>query len=127
MKIELKKITVRELTDGYVNDQEEGGAWVWGQARHKTAYQREFIYKDEQRDAVVDTILKGYPLNVMYWAVRGDGTYELTAYLCEGEASEKLEWFKTINIAGEELRNAVYNGSWGSSAKKYFSKSGCPA
>src|ERR1019366_980454 len=38
----------------------------------------------------------------------------------------------TINIAGEkltdqELRNAVYSGSWVSDAKRYFSKTGCPA
>ena len=53
-------------------------------------------------------------------------------YLCSGTDSEKLQWFKTINIAGEkltmqELRNAVYHGSWVSSAKKYFSKRNCPA
>jgi hypothetical protein len=53
-------------------------------------------------------------------------------YVCSGSDSEKLEWFKTINIAGEkltpqELRNAVYHGSWVSGAKKYFSKRGCPA
>jgi hypothetical protein len=43
-----------------------------------------------------------------------------------------LEWFRTINIAGmklteQELRNAVYAGSWVSDAKRYFSKNGCPA
>jgi hypothetical protein len=43
-----------------------------------------------------------------------------------------LDWFKTINIAGEkltdqELRNAIYTGTWLTDAKKYFSKSGCPA
>jgi hypothetical protein len=53
-------------------------------------------------------------------------------YVCSGTESEKLEWFKTINIAGEklteqELRNAVYTGSWVSDAKRYFSKSGCVA
>lgn len=53
-------------------------------------------------------------------------------YFCSGTDSEKLEWFKTINIAGEkltdqELRNAVYAGSWVSDAKRYFSKRGCPA
>lgn len=52
-------------------------------------------------------------------------------YFCSGEDSERLEWFKTINIAGEELtdqelRNAVYSGSWVSDAKRYFSKNGCP-
>jgi len=58
--------------------------------------------------------------------------YELTIYLCSGTDTEKLEWFKTINIAGaeltdQELRNAVYHGSWVTDAKKYFSKTGCAA
>ena len=58
--------------------------------------------------------------------------YKLTVYLCSGTDSEKLEWFKIINIAGEELtnqelRNAVYHGSWVSDAKRYFSKNGCAA
>jgi hypothetical protein len=46
--------------------------------------------------------------------------------------SERLEWFRTINIAGEELtdqelRNAVYAGPWTADAKRYFSKSNCVA
>lgn len=58
--------------------------------------------------------------------------YKLMVYICSGTDSEKLEWFKTINIAGEklteqELRNAVYSGSWVSDAKRYFSKNACPA
>jgi hypothetical protein len=58
--------------------------------------------------------------------------YKLTVYLCSGTDSEKLEWFETINIAGEkltrqELRNAVYSGSWVTDAKRYFSKTGCAA
>jgi hypothetical protein len=58
--------------------------------------------------------------------------YELTVYLCEGTDTEKLEWFKIINIAGsvltnQELKNAVYSGSWVTDAKKYFSKRTCYA
>ena len=58
--------------------------------------------------------------------------YKLMIYICSGTDSERLEWFKTINIAGEkltnqELRNAVYSGSWLSDAKKYFSKNNCVA
>ena len=58
--------------------------------------------------------------------------YELTVYVCSGTPSEKLEWFKTINIAGQELtnqelRNAVYAGTWLSDAKRYFSRRGCAA
>ena len=58
--------------------------------------------------------------------------YELFVYVCEGTDSEKLDWFRTINIAGEkltdqEMRNATYAGSWVSSAKAYFSKTTGPA
>jgi len=58
--------------------------------------------------------------------------YELFIYICDGTESEKLEWFKIINIAGkqlspQELRNAIYAGPWTTSAKRYFSKTGCPA
>lgn len=58
--------------------------------------------------------------------------YELMIYFCEGTDKERLDWFKTINIAGEkltdqELRNAVYTGPWLSDAKLKFSKTGCAA
>ena len=58
--------------------------------------------------------------------------YKLMIYFCEGDDKEKLDWFKTINIAGEklsdqELRNAIYTGPWLTDAKRYFSKTNCPA
>lgn len=58
--------------------------------------------------------------------------YKLMIYICTGNDKEKLDWFRTINIAGvrlsdQELRNAVYSGSWASDAKRYFSKNGCAA
>ncbi len=58
--------------------------------------------------------------------------YELQIYVCEGTDQEKLDWFKIINIAGEkltdqELRNAIYTGPWLADAKRWFSKTGCPA
>jgi hypothetical protein len=173
MNIKLKEITVRELTNGYQDNEENGVVGFGGKLDIRPPYQREFIYKDKQRDAVIDTITKNFPLNVMYWAVREDENFEvidgqqrtisvsqfvegdfafqnryfhnlqkdeqkqildykLMVYLCSGADSEKLEWFKTINIAGEkltdqELRNAVYAGSWVSDAKRYFSKNHCPA
>lgn len=173
MKIEPKEITVRELADGYIDNAEGGVVGFGGKLDIRPAYQREFIYKDKQRDAVIHTLTKDFPLNVMYWAVRDDGNFEiidgqqrtisvcqyvngdfayenryfhnlqddeqeqiynykLMVYLCSGTDSERLDWFRTINIAGEkltdqELRNAVYSGSWVSDAKRYFSKNGCPA
>ena len=173
MQIELHKITVRDLTQGYEDNAENGVRAYGGRLDVRPPYQREFVYKEKQRDAVIDTLTHGFPLNVMYWAVRDDGTYEiidgqqrtisicqyvngdfaymfryfhnlqpdeqqqildyeLNVYICSGTDSEKLQWFKTINIAGEELteqelRNAVYAGSWVSDAKRYFSKPGCVA
>lgn len=58
--------------------------------------------------------------------------YALFVYVCDGTDSEKLEWSRIIDIAREELtdqelRNAVYAGSWTQDAKRYFSKTGCAA
>ena len=180
MTIQLVHIKVRDLFNGYQDNGPDGVVAYGGKLDVRPAYQREFVYKPEQQQAVIDTVSKGYPLNVMYWADQGDGhyelidgqqrtlsictflnndfsckglfgfsrplqfgslpsnlqakllDYELTVYICDGTESEKLEWFKTINIAGEELtnqelRNAVYKGSWVSDAKRYFSKTGCAA
>jgi hypothetical protein len=173
MNIELKELSVKDLVIGYEDNNEDGVIGYNGLLDIRPPYQREFIYKDKQREAVIDTINKSYPLNVMYWAVKENGEFEvidgqqrtisicqyvegefalngkyfhnlqkdeqekileykLMIYLCEGSDSEKLEWFRTINIAGEklteqELRNAVYSGPWVSDAKRFFSKSGCAA
>ena len=72
MQIELNEITVRELTQGYVDNEENGVLGYSGRLDIRPPYQREFIYKDKQRDAVIDTISKDFPLNVMYWALRED-------------------------------------------------------
>ncbi|MDD4157328.1 MAG: DUF262 domain-containing protein [Candidatus Cloacimonetes bacterium] len=58
--------------------------------------------------------------------------YKLMIYICTGNDKEKLDWFKIINIAGvqladQELRNAIYTGEWLTEAKRYFSKNNCPA
>lgn len=58
--------------------------------------------------------------------------YKLMIYFCGGTDKERLDWFRIINIAGEkltdqEIRNAVYTGSWLSDAKLKFSKSNCAA
>jgi len=177
MNIEPHQIKVRDLVKQYEDNDELGVRAFDGKLDVRPPYQREFVYKDKQRDAVIETLRSGFPLNVMYWAVRDDGTfeiidgqqrtisicqyvesdfsieidghqlafhnlqpdqqdqildYELTVYQCQGTDSEKLSWFRTINIAGEkltdqELRNAVYHGPWVQDAKKYFSKNGCPA
>jgi len=77
MNIDLKEITVRELTKGYFDDAENGVVGYDGKLDIRPPYQREFVYKDKQREAVIDTLTKNFPLNVMYWAVREDGTFEV--------------------------------------------------
>ena len=154
MKIELKEITVRELVNGFQDNHENGVVGFGGKLDIRPPYQREFIYKDKQRDAVINTLTKDYPLNVMYWAVQEDGNFEvidgqqrtisicqyvqgdysvmvgnipsqrafhnlqndeqkqildykLMVYICSGTESEKLEWFKTLNIVtGKQIGRA---------------------
>src|SRR5690349_18529298 len=77
MKIEPKEITVRDLSDDYKDNAEAGVVGYGGKLDIRPAYQREFIYKDKQRDAVIETVFNGFPLNVMYWAVREEGGYEV--------------------------------------------------
>lgn len=173
MDIKLHEIVIRDVYDGYLNNNEEGVVGFGGKLNIRPKYQREFVYKDKQRDAVIETIKKDFPLNVMYWVKNEDGSFEvldgqqrtisfceyvagkfsldnmyfhnlteteqnqilnykLMVYFCEGTDKEKLDWFKIINIAGEkltdqELRNAIYTGTWLTDAKRYFSKTGCPA
>lgn len=77
MKIRLQPIKISDLFDGFVNSEEEGVFGYHGKLNIRPKYQREFVYKSEQRNAVIETIKKNFPLNVMYWVENEDGTYEL--------------------------------------------------
>jgi hypothetical protein len=77
MRIELNEITIRELVEDYDDDGEGGVRGYGGKLDIRPPYQREFVYKDKQRNAVVETVNQGFPLNIMYWAVHDDGTYEI--------------------------------------------------
>ena len=56
MRIELKEITVRDLAKGYKDNAEAGVVGYSGKLDIRPPYQREFIYKDKQRDAVINTV-----------------------------------------------------------------------
>lgn len=189
MSIELHQIKLRELFDGYQNNEEDGVVGYHGRLNIRPKYQREFIYGDKEQIAVINTVKKNFPLNTMYWVVARDEVnqspildengnqmyelldgqqrtisiceflnnkfsvnyqkffniqkstpniaedilnYELQVYICDGEVSDKLDWFRTINIAGkflyeQELLNAQYTGEWLTKAKQYFSKTNCLA
>ena len=161
MKIEPMQIKVRDIFDSYADNGDDGVFAYGGRLAIRPAYQREFVYDQAQAEAVIHTVLNGFPLNVMYWVKIGEDKYEVLdgqqrtlsvmqylkhqypitldgnkyywdalpdnkynsimdyefmVYVCEGETSEKLEWFRVVNIAGEklsdqELRNSVYTGA----------------
>ncbi|HHT14691.1 MAG TPA: DUF262 domain-containing protein [Clostridiales bacterium] len=177
MKIEPKQIKVKDIFDGYVDNDDDGVFAYGGKLAIRPAYQRNYVYNNVQAESVIQTVLKGFPLNIMYWVKVGDNQYEILdgqqrtlsvmqyldhkfsilldgkkyywdalpddkydaimnyefmIYICEGEESEKLEWFRVVNIAGvkltdQELLNSVYTGEWLSDAKRYFSKRNCAA
>lgn len=82
MKIKLSgkdfnKITIRDLTEAYKDDGESGVVGYHGELNIRPAYQREFIYQPKQRDEVIQTVRKNFPLNTMYWVKTVDGKYEL--------------------------------------------------
>ena len=77
MQIELRRIKVRDLANGYQDNGNDGVKAYGGLLDVRPPYQREFVYGEKERNAVIDTLMKGFPLNVMYWAVREDGTYEI--------------------------------------------------
>ncbi|MCC6146772.1 MAG: DUF262 domain-containing protein [Anaerolineaceae bacterium] len=77
MKIELHELTVREVAENYVDNAEEGVSGYSGRLNIRPKYQREFVYDEKKRSAVMDTIRKSFPLNVMYWVKNEDGTFEV--------------------------------------------------
>lgn len=115
MEIDLTTVTVRDLTNGYENNDEEGGVVGYdGALNIRPPFQREFIYSGSQRDAVIETVIKGFPLNVMYWATTDDGTFELidgqqrTLSICQyvdGDFSLDGRYF--YNLQDDEQREIL--------------------
>ena len=65
MKIELKPLTIRDVAENYRDNDEDGVIGYGGKLNIRPKYQREFVYDAEKRNAVLETIRKGFPLNVM--------------------------------------------------------------
>ena len=178
MKTELKTYTVKEMCEGFVYNELEGKGLYGlnGRLTIQPEYQRNYIYAENdgrKEIAVIDSLLKGYPLGLIYFNKTSDNTFEvldgqqritsigrfitrkfavkingmehvfnglseelqnkilnteLLVYVCSGTESEIKSWFETINIAGvplnaQELRNAIYSGSFVTKAKEVFSNS----
>lgn len=73
-------ITIREVINGFVyNELEAKGLFgLSGKLTIQPEYQRNYIYADGKKDvAVIDSILKGYPIGLLYFNRTGDETYEV--------------------------------------------------
>ena len=77
MTIEPMQIKVKDLCKNYTDDGDGGVYGYDGKLTIRPEYQREFVYKDNQRDAVIDTVFRGFPLNVMYWNKLSDDKFEV--------------------------------------------------
>lgn len=78
MEISELKLLIRDLVKGYIEDDKTSRVVAWdGKLDVRPEYQREFVYDNKQRSAVINTILHKFPLNIMYFVDRQDGTYEV--------------------------------------------------
>ena len=77
MKIELHNIKVKDIFNGYIDKDDDGVFAYGGKLSIRPPYQREFIYDLPKQEAVIHTVLKGFPLNTMYWVKTGDDEYEV--------------------------------------------------
>ena len=109
MDITLHQITIRELAADYkdLSMQEEGIVGYGGRLNIRPKYQREFVYDDTKRNAVIDTVWNNFPLNVMYWVeVDKSDDSEIVYELLDGQQ-------RTISIcsfiAGEFMMNIEGN------------------
>lgn len=116
MNITQLDITVRDLVEGFQDNSENGVVAYGGNLDIRPPYQREFIYNDEQREKVIETVMFGYPLNTMYWAKRKDGTFEIidgqqrTMSICQyvnNDFSYKFRTFQTLQSDEKEKNSEL--------------------
>lgn len=77
MKITEIKIPIRELVKNYSDDGDGGVYGYDNKLTIRPSFQREFVYKEKQRNAVIETVMKGFPLNIMYWSKVDDNHFEM--------------------------------------------------
>ena len=115
MDIKPVKITIKELVKGFVDNSENGVRAYNGKLDIRPPYQREFVYNDEQRNKVIETVIKGFPLNTMYWAKRKDGTFEIidgqqrTLSICQYINNDFTFNFKTFKSLQDSEKNKIYD------------------
>lgn len=81
MKTTLRTdITVKDICEGFVYNELEGKGLfgLAGKLTIQPEYQRNYIYADGKKDvAVIDSLLKGYPLGLIYFVKVSDEAFEI--------------------------------------------------
>lgn len=87
--VEQTNIKVSDLVNGYINDHSTGAVEAFnGRLNVRPAYQREFVWDKgsltggRKQEALIDSIMKGYPINVMYWVKVGTNQAGEDLYEC---------------------------------------------
>lgn len=68
MEIELQLVKLKDIFEGYIDTGVEGVEGYNGLLDIRPPYQREFIYDSKQQEAVIDSVIKGFPLGIFYWS-----------------------------------------------------------
>ena len=77
LQVNQMKVSIKDLFAGYCDDGESGCSAYSGLLNVRPAYQREFVYSEEQSKLVIDSIINGLPINVFYWGKATLESYEL--------------------------------------------------
>lgn len=80
METTFKKYTVRKVVEGFVYNELEGKGLfgLSGKLTIQPEYQRNYIYAEKNKEAaVIDSLLKGYPLGLIYFNNVDDGRFEV--------------------------------------------------
>lgn len=105
MKINLMKLKVRDLVQGYYEDAATSKVSAWnGNLDVRPEYQREYVYDDKQRDSVINTVLHGFPLNIMYFVDRGENVEGARYEVLDGQQRIiSICRFKTLSALSVKL------------------------
>ena len=117
MKIQRRQVTIQEIIDGYKEKGKEGIEGViayGGKLDVRPPYQREYIYPQKDRDEVIRTITKGFPINVMYWFKVDESHYELMdgqqrtisicRYAADSEQTFAVDYRYFFNLESDEQK-----------------------
>ena len=120
MKITERKVTIRELSEGYIENKDTNEVWGLGNKLNiRPSYQREFVYDTQKRNAVIDSVYNNLPISVMYWNKIDDDKYEVldgqqrTISICQyvnSDFSMQIDGIdKFFHNLSVEAQNRIYD------------------